>query len=259
MKILLLLLLLIPGFREDVEKIAISRPALSRNNIQVGNYLESELKSLGLQVTRQKFSTGTNIIGTQKGKKSEVIIIGCHYDSVRNTPGADDNASGCAMTLSLARQLSKKKLNYTIKYIFFDNEERGMIGSRFYAKNMKDKCIFMVNFDMVGHLRIKSSVPPDTVFLGVFKEFPWAKQISFRQGAGPSDHAPFQRKGIPFVWIFTGTHNKYHRPSDTVDSLNYKGMELINKYAKALILGVDGKHGIDYSILWSLDVLEESH
>ena len=215
MKILLLLLLLLPGFNEDVEKIAISRPALSKSNIQVGNYLESELTKLGLQVTKQKFSSGTNIIGIQKGKKPETIIIGCHYDSVRGTPGADDNASGCAMTLALARQLSKKKLNYTIKYIFFDNEERGMIGSSYYAKNMKDKCIFMVNFDMVGRLRIRSSVPPDTIFLGIFKKFPWAKQISFRQGAGPSDHAPFQRKGIPFVWIFTGTHNKYHNPSDT--------------------------------------------
>ena len=256
MKILLLLLLL--PFQADVEKIAISRPALSSNNVQVGNYLESELKELGLQVKRQKFSSGTNIVGIQKGKKPEVIIIGCHYDSVRSTPGADDNASGCAMTLALARQLSKKKLNYTIKYIFFDNEERGMIGSRFYAKNMKDKCIFMINFDMVGRLRIKSFVPPDKVFPGIFKRFPWAKQVSFRQGAGPSDHAPFQRKGIPFVWIFTGSHGKYHRPSDTPDSLNYKGMEMINEYARALILEVDGRT-IDYNIIWSLDTLKGSH
>ncbi len=259
MKILLLLLLL--PFNADVEKIAISRPAQSKNNIQVGNYLESELTKLGLQVVRQKFSTGTNIIGVQYGnggKKPDVIIIGCHYDSVRKTPGADDNASGCAMTLALARSLSKKRLNHTIKYIFFDNEENGMYGSRYYANNMKDKCIFMVNFDMVGHLRIKSSVPPDTVFPGLFKKYPWAKQVSFRQGAGPSDHAPFQRKGIPFVWIFTGSHNKYHKPSDKPNTLNYKGMELIEEYARDLILGVDGKK-FDYNILWSLDTLEESH
>ncbi len=254
----ILLLLLIPTFQEDVEKIAVSRPAQSRNNVQVGNYIESELKKLGLQVTRQKFSTGTNIIGIQKGKKKDTIIIGCHYDSVRSTPGADDNASGCAMTLSLARELSKKKLNHMIKYIFFDNEESGMVGSSYYANNMKDKCIFMINFDMVGRLRIKSSVPPDTVFPGLFKKYPWAKQISFRQGVGPSDHAPFQRKGIPFVWVFTGTHGKYHKPSDTPKTLNYKGMELINQYTRALVLGVDGKK-IDYDIIWSLDVLKESH
>ncbi len=260
MKFILLLLLLSP-FQEDVEKIAISRPAQSRNNIQVGDYLESELKKLGLQVKRQKFSTGTNIIGIQKGKKSEVIIIGCHYDSVRGTPGADDNASGCAMTLSLARQLNKKRLNHTIKYIFFDNEERGMIGSRYYAKTMKEKCIFMVNFDMVGNLRIKSSVPPNQVFLGIFKKFPWAKQISFRQGAGPSDHAPFQRKGIPFVWVFTGRHNRYHKSTDTTESLNYKGMKQISQYARALILEVDGKKidKIDYDIIWNLPILKEKH
>ncbi len=252
MKILLLLILLLPGFNEDVEKIAISRPAQSRNNIKVGNYLESELKKIGLQVERQRFSSGTNIIGTLRGKKSDTIIIGCHYDSVRNTPGADDNASGCAMTLALSRKL--KKTNHTIKFVFFDNEERGMIGSRYYAKNMKEKCIFMINFDMVGHLRIKSFVPSNTVFPGIFKKFPWAKQISFRQGAGPSDHAPFQRKGIPFVWIFTGTHNRYHRPSDTSNSLNYKGMEKIKEYAEALIIGIDGgKQVIDYNNLWTLE------
>ena len=256
MKILLLLLLL-SLFQEDVEKIAISRPAQSKNNIQVGDYLESELKKLGLQVKRQKFSTGTNIIGIQKGKKSEVIIIGCHYDSVRGTPGADDNASGCAMTLALARSLSKKKLVHTIKYIFFDNEESGMVGSRYYANNMKDKCIFMVNFDMVGNLRIKSFIPSD-VFPGLFKKFPWAKQISFRQGAGPSDHAPFQRKGIPFVWIFTGTHNRYHKSTDTPESLNYKGMESISRYAKDLIIGIDGKR-INYDIIWTLDIMKEKH
>ncbi len=257
MKILLLLLLLVPGFNADVEKISISRPAMSKNNIQVGNYLESELKKIDLQVERQKFSSGVNIIGTLKGKKPGVIIIGCHYDSVRNTPGADDNASGCAMTLALARKL--KNTNHTIKYIFFDNEENGMYGSRYYVKNMKDKCIFMINFDMVGHLRIKSSVPPDTVFPGLFKKYPWAKQISYRQGAGPSDHAPFQRKGIPFVWIFTGSHNKYHRPSDKPNTLNYKGMDMIEEYAEALILGVDGKKGVDYNLIWSLPILKEKH
>ncbi len=257
MKFLLLLLLLLPGFKEDVEKISIPRPALSRSNIQVGNYIESELKELELQVTRQKFSSGTNIIGVKRGKKSEVIVIGCHYDSVRNTPGADDNASGCAMTLALARKL--KKLNHTIKFIFFDNEERGMIGSKYYAKNMKDKCIFMINFDMVGHLSIKSFVPPDTVFPGIFDKYPWAKQISYRQGAGPSDHSPFQKRGIPFVWVFTGTHGKYHRPSDTVNSLNYKGMKLIFDYAEALILEVDGKKKIDYNIIWTLNTLKEKH
>ena len=183
MKILLLLILLLPGFNEDVEKIAISRPAQSRNNIKVGNYLESELKKIGLQVERQRFSSGTNIIGTLRGKKSDTIII-----------------------------------------------------------------------DMVGHLRIKSFVPSNTVFPGIFKKFPWAKQISFRQGAGPSDHAPFQRKGIPFVWIFTGTHNRYHRPSDTSNSLNYKGMEKIKEYAEALIIGIDGgKQVIDYNNLWTLE------
>jgi len=214
------------------------------------------LNKLGLQVTRQKFPTGVNIIGTQKGKKPETIIVGCHYDSVRTTPGADDNASGCAMTLDVARKLKGKKLNHTIKYVFFDNEEMGMFGSRYYARNMESTCDFMINFDMVGNLKLQDN--PDTVVDGLFKKYPWAKAITFRQGAGPSDHAPFQRKGIPFVWVFTGTHNRYHRTTDTPESLNYEGMGMISQYAMALILGIDGKT-IDYDIILSLPILGERH
>ena len=260
MKILVAFLILttysFAGIKEDLNEIAIPRPAKTSNSIKVSKYIESQFD---LKITRQRFNSGTNIIATQPGKSKETIILGAHYDSVRSTPGADDNASGCAMVLDLAKKLRGKRLNYTIKYIFFDNEENGLIGSRYYANIMKNKCIFMVNFDMVGRLRVKTSVPPDTVFIGLFKKHPWAKQICFRQGAGPSDHTYFQRKGIPFVWIFTGTHRDYHRPSDTVDKINYKGMEKISNFVEELVLKIDGKRGIDYNFFYSLPILKEKH
>lgn len=223
----------------DVKQIAVSRPNSSAANQRTGAYIENELNRLGLEVHRQSFSSGVNIIGIQRGLSSRVFIIGAHRDSVSTTPGADDNASGCAMVLLMAKHLSQRKLKHTIHYVFFDAEERGMIGSSYYARNMRVQCDFMVNFDMVGNLRTMTSVDPDTIFFALFKRYPWAKAITKRQGAGPSDHAPFQRLGIPFVWIFTGTHDRYHKPTDTSHTLNYDGMVKISRYALDMILNFD--------------------
>lgn len=223
----------------DVARIAIARPSGSVANRQVAMYIETELKKLGLVTQRQTFSSGTNIIGIQKGRSSRTLIVGSHYDSVSGTPGADDNASGCAMTLLIARQFSRTKLRHTIHYVFFDAEERGLIGSSYYARNMREHCDFMVNFDMVGCLRV-SSIGPDIVFSDLFKKYPWAKAITYRQ-RGPSDHASFQKRGIPCAWIFTGDHPRYHKSTDTPRTLNYKGMVRINQYAKDALLILD-KH-----------------
>lgn len=225
----------------DVKQIAtLPRPSGSAANRLAGVYIENELKKLGLEVQRQFFPSGVNIIGIQRGQSAKTFIIGAHYDSVFGTPGADDNASGSAMTLLMAKYLNQRKLKHTIHYVFFDAEERGMIGSNYYAKNMREQCDFMLNFDMVGNLR-PTRADPDTIFFALFKRYPWAKAISKRQGAGPSDHAPFQRKGIPFVWIFTGDHNRYHKATDTPASLNYDGMVQISQYALDMILNFD-KH-----------------
>ena len=236
----------------DVKQIAVTRPTGSEANQRVAAYIETELKKLGLTVRRQDFGGGVNIIGIQRGPVARTIIVGSHYDSVSSTPGADDNASGCAMNLLLARQLNREKPRHTIRYVFFDAEERGLVGSSYYARNMmKEQCDFMVNFDMVGNLHASHmAVDPEPVFSALFKKYPWAKSISHRQGAGPSDHAPFQRKGIPFVWIFTGGHGRYHGPGDTPATLNYDGMVKINQYAKDLILTFDRQ--VDRAMIDSL-------
>jgi len=239
------------SLKQDVKQIAVPRLAGSAANQNVGLYIESELKKLGLEVKRQPFSSGMNIIGIQRGQSDRVFIIGSHYDSVSRTPGADDNASGCAMTLLMAKYLTRRDLKHTIHFVFFDNEERGLVGSNYYAKNLRDQCDFMVNFDMVGNLRA-TRADPEAIFSALFKRYPWAKAISFRQGAGPSDHAPFQRRGIPFVWIFTGTHGRYHKSTDTPSSLNYGGMVQISRYALDMILNFDNH--VDKALIQSLPV-----
>lgn len=231
---------------QDMQKIAIPRPC--GNNQQVRDYIISELQKLGLQVSRQTFSQGINIIATQKGT-FKTIIVGSHYDSMPNTPGADDNASGCVVNLAVARVLSKQKLTHTIKYIFFDAEEHGLVGSSYYANNMKETCIFMVNMDMVGHLRTRDGVPDR-----LFQKYPWARSISYQNMDSPSDQTPFQRKGIPALWVFTGAHQYYHQPSDTPATLNFNGMRLISNYVTDVVLAFDKEVNTKY--LESLPAME---
>jgi Zn-dependent M28 family amino/carboxypeptidase len=179
----------------DIRHIAHVRPSGSAANQQVANYLARELQKSGFQVTRQPFNKGTNIVGIRRGSSARTIIIGSHYDSV-NCPGADDNASGCAVNLLVARQLIKQKLNHTLTIIFFDAEEIGLVGSNYYAKSMTAKCDLMINLDMVGNLHVSST--PDAIFNDLYRKYPWARNISFRTGDAPSDHTHrSMRKAFP--------------------------------------------------------------
>lgn len=231
----------------DMQRIAIPRPC--GNNQQVRTYISDELRKLGFTVAYQTFSQGTNIVAIQKGKSPKTIIVGSHYDGMPKIQAADDNASGCVVNLAVARALSKQKLTHTITYIFFDAEERGLVGSSYYADNMKEKCIFMVNMDMVGHLRTREGIPDR-----LFQKYPWARSISYQNIGSPSDQTPFQRKGVPALWVFTGVHQYYHQPSDTPATLNFNGMRLISNYVTDVVLTFDKEVNTKY--LESLPALD---
>lgn len=144
----------------DVKNIAVAWSSGNASNTGVRAYIANELQKLGLEVQRQTFSSGVNIIGIQKGQSAGTLIIGSQYDSVSGTPGADDNASGSAMTLLMARKLSQRKLKHTIRYVFFDDGEKGAIGFD-YGRNMQERCDYMVNFGTVGNLRTSASLNYD--------------------------------------------------------------------------------------------------
>jgi Zn-dependent M28 family amino/carboxypeptidase len=125
-------------------------------------YLEGKLKSFGLEVQIQNFegvSTGYNILAVQKGNKypDKKYILCAHYDSYSNSvnsPGADDNGSGVAAMIEAARILSKYKLQYTVVYALWDQEELGLYGSNYYAKKSVDEnaaLMGVINMDMIGY------------------------------------------------------------------------------------------------------------
>ncbi len=177
-------------------------------------YVFNKCRAWGLDVTYQKVKRSKNVVAWITGGK-EIYLLGAHLDTVSSSPGADDNASGSAALLGLARRFSQlNEPSHTLVFVWFCLEERGLVGSQYYANNpyVQGKLIFMLNFDMVGRLKGKP------------------KMVS----GSMSDHASF-RHLCKVGWYFTGTHSDYHRRSDTADKINYKGMETICQEAFLLI------------------------
>ena len=183
-------------------------------------------------------------------RPEETVIVGAHYDhlgyggSNSAAPGdtsihhgADDNASGTAMLVEVARILAEEgPYPRTILFVAFSGEERGLLGSAHYAGNAArplDDTVAMVNLDMVGRLDGKLIVHGTGTGTGLdamvdrlvaTHAFDATKDPG---GFGPSDHASFYAKKIPVLHLFTGTHSDYHRPTDTAEKVNYDGMARI--------------------------------
>jgi hypothetical protein len=184
---------------------------------------------------------------------SETIIVGAHYDhlglggwgslaigvddEIHN--GADDNASGTAVLLEVARQLATrpKRLRRPVLFLAFTAEEMGLVGSEHYVRDPLvplEQTVAMLNLDMVGRLRQERLIVSGT---GTATEFDplvekLARNYGFKlskdpSGYGPSDHATFYGHGVPVLHFFTGLHGDYHRPSDDFDKLNLDGMRRI--------------------------------
>ena len=190
------------------------------------------------------------VAGSVAIRPEETVIVGAHYDhlgyggSNSAAPGdssihhgADDNASGTAMLVEVARILAEEgPYPRTILFVAFSGEERGLLGSAHYAGNAArplDDTVAMVNLDMVGRLDGKLIVHGTGTGTGLdamvdrlvaTHAFDATKDPG---GFGPSDHASFYAKKIPVLHLFTGTHSDYHRPTDTAEKVNYDGMARI--------------------------------
>jgi hypothetical protein len=200
-------------------------------------------------------ATIKNVAGVLDGEGAladETIVVGAHYDhlgdggpgslapwtkAIHN--GADDNASGTAALLEVARRLAgqDRKPRRRIVFMAFSGEERGLLGSSYYVSNPAlplEKTVAMVNMDMVGRLKDNKLIISGT---GTAKSFDALidetnKRYEFdlkkdADGYGPSDHASFYGKQIPVFHFFTGTHNDYHRPSDDIEKINVPGMQRV--------------------------------
>lgn len=187
-----------------------------------------------------------NVVGMIEGKnKDSIIVITAHYDHLGKVgetifPGANDNASGTAFLLSLAKHYAKKQPNYTLVFIAFAAEEAGLIGSYHFAENpMVDlrKIKFLLNFDIMGAGEEGIQIVNSSIFTKEYEllnqinsKKNYVKQIKKRGESCNSDHCPFYKKGVPSFFTYTlGGKGYYHDPFDTGNSIDLQEFNPLQK------------------------------
>jgi Zn-dependent M28 family amino/carboxypeptidase len=261
----------------DSRQFATAAPAENGDGAGVGRKITKE-EFLWLPKKEQKLTLSIavrrnevpayNVVGILEGSdpvlKKENIIIGAHYDHLGRggegsgslAPrsgeihhGADDNASGTAGLIELARVFSaqRPRLKRTVVFIAFGGEEEGLLGSNFYVNNPTSplsNTVAMINMDMIGRMKDGKLTVGG---VGTAKE--WRQILGQNSdfaltlnedGFGPSDHSSFYGKQVPVLFFFTGTHPDYHKPSDTFEKINYKDEARILSLVARIVRDVDG-------------------
>ena len=216
------------------------------------DYIISYLEKFGYKVERQVYKTGENLVATLPAEttSSEYILIGGHFDTVR-TAGADDNGSAVSAVMESAVALSNlKNRKVNILFTFFDEEERGLLGSGFMAKEYKKqgKNITSVHtLDMVGWDSDKDKAieieQPDGIlwdyYVGVNKAHNLKLPLT-RTSSGSTDHEAFRAAGFDSVgmceeWAGDDTTPYYHKPGDTYQTVNFEYLTAVTRLATAVL------------------------
>ncbi len=245
-------------------------------------YIQEQFRQIGLEpkgdgklfTQKYPFKSGVhgtgnegttyNVIGYLDNKAPNTIIIGAHYDhlglgnegsSLEANPGgkihngADDNASGTAGVIELARYFKNNKVTEKNNFLFicFSGEELGLYGSKYFTEHSTidfNKVNYMINMDMIGRLDASKGLTVMGTGTSPVWE-PLLKKLSTAEvpiktdssGTGPSDHTSFYLKNMPVLHFFTGSHSDYHKPSDDWDKVNFDGevkvLDLIIKVIEA--------------------------
>ncbi|MDT4895177.1 MAG: hypothetical protein QOH25_254 [Acidobacteriota bacterium] len=291
------------------EPAAVKSSGENRKNVAAP--LQNVTLSIKTDILRRN-APAYNVAGILEGSdpvlKNEVIVIGAHYDHLGRGGegslatregdihhGADDNASGVAGVLELARIFSaqRAKMKRTLVFVAFSGEEEGLLGSNYFVNHPilpNSQTIAMINMDMIGRMkenrlmiggvgtssewremiatanlargmnvtasnspsRAQSEAERKTQTLNVpvvvaangqaVVHFDPAKQLALtlnEDGYGPSDHSSFYAKQVPVLFFFTGTHDDYHKPTDTAEKINYADEARILSFVASLVRSVD--------------------
>lgn len=237
----------------------------TRDELKAAGYIAVQLDAASLEIFEQRFpfskkDSSRNVIGRLDLGKDSTILISAHYDHLGYGgnkskeivkkgihPGADDNASGVAMMIELAKWIAVQK-NWKYNFVFaaYSAHEAGLYGSGHFAKSKlcdSLKIRAAINFDMVGRLdklsktlRVSGS-KTDPGFLRTLQSLD-KQPLHFRfddANIPISDLKPFAEKGIPILNFTTGVHDDYHRISDVESKINYRGMEDIYQLLQKIL------------------------
>jgi hypothetical protein len=266
--------------------------------------LNGILLSISTDLIRREVEA-SNVVGIVNGSdpilKNEFIVIGAHYDHLGRggegslAPregdihhGADDNASGTAGLLELARIFSSSsspRPRRTLVFIAFSGEEEGLLGSNYYVNHPLrplENTVAMINMDMIGRMKnnklivggvgtaqgwrdviaianlqskpitiaelanptrvpgkVTLETGPNGQLLSAIVHAQGFDLTLSEDGYGPSDHSSFYAKKVPVLFLWTGTHEDYHKPSDTADKINYEDETHILSFVARIIRSID--------------------
>lgn len=267
----------------------------TQGEIQAANYIAGAFEAIGLEPKGtsgyfQEFNvkkatnpheeavigtdgvgvTGRNVAGFIDNNAKNTVVIGAHFDhlgygeegslhrgerAIHN--GADDNASGTASIIQIARLLKHHKSNYNYLFLAFSGEENGLWGSNYFSKNATidlSTVNYMINLDMVGRMNEEHTVAVS----GVGTNSLWTdklnaanadslKLVMSESGVGPSDHTSFYLQDLPVLHLFTGQHEDYHKPTDDSDKINYDGMLQIVHFIERLVISLDTEEKLAFT------------
>ncbi|MEP6618853.1 MAG: M28 family peptidase [bacterium] len=223
----------------------------------------------GVEMARAGHPEGVatqNVVAMVPGRdvalRGQYVVVGAHFDHLgRSTTGAldpesknvirngaDDNASGTAAVLELARVFAGHAARRSIIFVNFSGEEMGLLGSQYFVEHAPialDSISAMLNFDMIGRLRndkvIVYGVATATELPAILDSanvIPKLALSAVGDGFGPSDHASFYAKGIPVLHFFTDIHEDYHRASDQAEKINAPGEARIVSMAERVVRAI---------------------
>jgi len=244
--------------------VTLQNRSSAENRGRVRAFLASALESLGLEAVRQPYrEDGENVYALLPSTtdSDEYIVVGAHFDTVDRSPGASDNATGCAVVLGVARHLmTLAHRDKNVLVVFFDEEERGLVGSRAFAEMLVEEgrdvvavhTVDQLGWDADGDGALELEIPYDGA-LDLYREAAEASgftgQIHVTTESG-SDHSAFRRQGMPAVGLTEEYRNgdttpHIHRPTDSWDTVDFdylaRGTSLVQA-AMTILLG-EGRKG----------------
>jgi len=275
------------GYVEDLEAFG-TRYSGTQGNADATAYVGEVLRGFGLATREHSFVYGgntlSNVEATLPGlvRPDDILIIGAHFDSIASSspgnpsattaPGADDNASGTAGVLEIASVLSRYQFAATIRFIGFNAEEQGMIGSQVYAAQAEaagEHILAMINLDMIGYVNDGAAEDLDILgndwlvdlMLANVRAFTTLPVTGHVETPRWSDHQYFAAEEYPgsasvmaieFDWDEDPGNPYYHQTSDTAATLNYPFALEVSRGAAATVIDLAGLMGVPVPPVWVL-------
>jgi hypothetical protein len=241
------------------------RGSYQPGGVTAASYIARAFEEAGLEVVRQPIAAGAvNVIGIKRGGPG-AILVSAHYDHLgidrqgQVFPGADDNASGAAVLLGLARTAAREEFRHTVLFVAFGAEEVGLVGSGMYIANPAwplDQTLAVLNFDMVGRRFFEWGAGRDAAAAFVGLEADPAIEAAARKAAASAgldlvavpaklvelfgledrtDDWWFRRRGVRAIHVSTSLHEDYHLPSDTPDKIVPAQLERVARTSAGLL------------------------